>query len=295
MRGKSAVGIGKKYGLGNAEDGHRRREFAFPYRRKIVLGTYSKGAAGAAAGQRHDGDALAAIDRLPDGATCVQRLVVRVWDDDEDVSHATHGRTLVRGPVHCAYLLGLEEASFPLADMRSLDFLDGRRYIVSADTCRGCFMNEREADLPPILEPVYDDGELTVRQDAEWPVPGFMVLGVRKHLATIADLPLSLAIRVVTVMRAVRGVMRDELGLVAVQVYQEDKFVRPHFHFWMLPLWPGVMREHDINPRIYESNITRYLEIFRFAAAEDEIQRCAGIIRRCLPYRLAEEARIPPR
>jgi diadenosine tetraphosphate (Ap4A) HIT family hydrolase len=170
--------------------------------------------------------------------------------------------------------------------MRALDFLDGRRYIVHANVCRGCFMNEREVDLPAVLQPVYDDGELTVRQDAEWPVPGFMVVAVRPHLATIADLPLKLALKTVTVVRAVRAVMRDDLGLAAVHIYQEDKFVRPHFHAWMLPLWPAMLREHDINPRIYESNIVEYLRLFSFPAAESEINRCATAIREGLDARL---------
>jgi len=173
--------------------------------------------------------------------------------------------------------------------MRSLDFLDGRRRIVRADTCRGCYMNEHEADLPSAIRPVYDDGELTVRQDAEWAVPGFMILGVRAHLATVADLPLPLALRAITIVRAVRAVMREELGLAAVQMYQEDKHVRPHFHIWMLPLWPDVMREYGINPRIYESSIPSYLKLFRFEAAQAEIIRCADVIRTALPRRLQED------
>lgn len=171
--------------------------------------------------------------------------------------------------------------------MRALDFLDGRRHIVRANLCRGCFMNENEGDLPSILRPVYDDGELTVRQDAEWPVPGFMVVGVRPHLATIADLPLELALRTMTVMRAVRTIMRDDLKLAAVQTYQEDKFVRPHFHVWMLPLWPEVLRQHGINPRIYESNIAEYIRLFSFPAMEAEITRCATVIREGLREGLA--------
>lgn len=171
--------------------------------------------------------------------------------------------------------------------MRALDFLDGRRYIVRGNLCRGCFMNDREDDLPSVLRPVYDDGELTVRQDAEWPVPGFMVVAVRPHLATIADLPLELAVRAMTVMRAVRTIMRDDLNLVAVQTYQEDKFARPHFHVWMLPLWPEALRCHGINPRIYESNIAEYIRLFSFSDMEAEIARCATVIREGLSEGLA--------
>jgi hypothetical protein len=73
--------------------------------------------------------------------------------------------------------------------------------------------------------------------------------------------------------------MREVLGLHAVQMYQEEKLARPHFHLWMLPLWPDVMAEHDINPRIYESNITEYMSKFDLASSEHLIRDCSARLR----------------
>lgn len=148
------------------------------------------------------------------------------------------------------------------AGFRSLDFLDGTSLVVPEETCRGCLMNELEGRMPDLLNPVFDDGLITVRQDAEWAVPGFMVIGLRPHLGAIDQLPLEVVHRIGTITYFVRRAMREALGPIAVQMYQEEKLDRPHFHIWMLPLWPEVMHDHGINPRIYESNIAEYLGIF---------------------------------
>ncbi|SFD77976.1 hypothetical protein SAMN05421773_13013 [Streptomyces aidingensis] len=140
-------------------------------------------------------------------------------------------------------------------------------------------MNSREPELPSILSPVFDDGIITVRQDAEWAVPGFMVVGVRPHIGALDEMELALVERIGRVTHSVRRAMRERLGLTAVQMYQEEKLERPHFHLWMLPLWPDVMARHSINPRIYESNILRYLTLFDFESSKAAIHRCADEVR----------------
>ena len=162
---------------------------------------------------------------------------------------------------------------------RYLDFLGGPSRLVSEDTCRGCFMNLTERQLPDILAPVYDDGVITVRQDAEWAVPGFMVVGVRPHIGALDEMELPLVERIGRVTHFVRRAMRERLGLAAVQMYQEEKLDRPHFHVWMLPLWPDVMAEHGINPRIYESNVAQYLTLFTLDSRETAIRRCTADVR----------------
>ncbi|MGW4891071.1 hypothetical protein ACWEQL_02210 [Kitasatospora sp. NPDC004240] len=167
----------------------------------------------------------------------------------------------------------------PPSGYRYLDFLGGASRLVREDTCRGCFMNLAEQELPDILAPVYDDGVITVRQDAEWAVPGFMIVGVRPHIGALDEMELPLVERLGRVTHFVRRAMREQLGLAAVQMYQEEKLDRPHFHVWMLPLWPDTMAAHSINPRIYESNIARYLTLFTLESHEAEIRRCADEVR----------------
>lgn len=157
---------------------------------------------------------------------------------------------------------------------KTLDFIGGVNFTVEEGTCRGCFMNDHERQLPAILSPILDDGHFTVRQDAEWPVPGFLVVAVRQHIGTIADLDLESVRRLGILLHFVRRGMREALGLRSVQIYQEDKLVNAHLHFWLLPLWPNVIERHAINPRIYESNLRKYLELFSYEVERDGIRRC---------------------
>src|SRR5205807_458107 len=140
--------------------------------------------------------------------------------------------------------------------------------------CRGCFMNENEHLLPEILDPVIDGAGITVGQDAEWPVPGFMVVAVREHIGSMGEFDLDTVRRIGLVTHAVRKGMSEQLGLATVHMYQEEKRERPHFHFWLLPLWPDVLTRTGINPRIYDSNIAEYLTWFSFNQEKERIRRC---------------------
>lgn len=173
---------------------------------------------------------------------------------------------------------------------RALDFLDGPTLTVPVDTCRGCLMNERETTLPELLSPIFDDGCVTVRQDAEWAVPGFMVVGVRPHTGALDQMSVDVAERLARITRRVRQGMRDALGLQTVQMYQEEKLRRAHYHLWMLPLWPEVVATHEINPRIYESNIARYLSLFSMATHGDQVRGCVREMREYLDSEASQRA-----
>jgi len=169
-----------------------------------------------------------------------------------------------------------------MANTRTLDFLDGTHFIVEKDTCRGCFINNVKHPLSELLEPVLEDKAITVRQDAEWPVPGFYIIGLRDHIGTFADIDLKMLQRISIVLHVVRKAMREALGIANVHMFQEEKFVNAHLHIWLLPLWPQVMADHAINPRIYESNIMEYIQLFSFAQEEESIRQCNMALKRYL-------------
>jgi diadenosine tetraphosphate (Ap4A) HIT family hydrolase/LmbE family N-acetylglucosaminyl deacetylase len=187
------------------------------------------------------------------------------------------GIALLRNPYVHGFEVGWTLAAHgvpraqPPPGTRELRFLDGTAYRVDEDLCRGCFMNEHEHELPLTIRPVYDDGTFVVRQDAEWPVPGFYIVSTREHVGSIADLDETRFARFFVVLRAVRRAMQSQLGIARVQMYHEEKIARPHLHVWLLPLWPAVMHAHSINPRVYEGSIKDYIDLFSYADAERTI------------------------
>jgi diadenosine tetraphosphate (Ap4A) HIT family hydrolase len=246
------------------------------------------------------GELRPSVTRLSAAQAAAKLAVMRLYRTQFAAIDA-QGIGLLRNP----YVHGVEVAwsltpacvppAGPPAPLRELRFLDGSAYPVEEDLCRGCFMNEHEPELPRAIRPVYDDGAVVVRQDAEWPVPGFYIVSTRAHVGSIGELDDEQFARFFAVLRAVRHAMRAHLGIARVQMYHEEKIARPHLHVWLLPLWPDVMRANTINPRVYEGNIKEYLNLFSFREAAATILAYNQVMARTLGEQLRPARRAPGR
>ena len=90
--------------------------------------------------------------------------------------------------------------------------LDGSSYKVPADTCRGCWMNENPNKLPKEISPIWQDEDIIIRQDIEWPIPAFFIVSLRKHISSIADLPPEVSAKLFKMITLVRKGMKDVFG-----------------------------------------------------------------------------------
>jgi diadenosine tetraphosphate (Ap4A) HIT family hydrolase len=161
-------------------------------------------------------------------------------------------------------------------------FLDGAQFEVPDAACRGCFMNAHDADLPSEIAPIVQNELIIVRQDAEWPIPGFYIVSLRPHVGSIADVDPEVAAALGVCVHFVRKAMRDQLGIGRAQTYHEEKIIGPHYHVWLLPLWQEVMDRHAIQPKIYDLNIRTYIDLFKYDACKDQIAACNRIMRETL-------------
>lgn len=155
-------------------------------------------------------------------------------------------------------------------DMKQYSFLDESTIWVDDSVCRGCFL-ETTSDLPCELEPIAYNEEIIIRQDAECAVPGFYIVSTRKHINSIADMPHELAAMLGVVIQVVRQGQREVLGIDRVHIYLEEKIINPHFHVWLLPLYPEIMKENDIEPKIWNNTIKRYLDLFLYSENREKI------------------------
>ena len=163
--------------------------------------------------------------------------------------------------------------------MKVFRFLDGSSYEVRDDACRGCFMHSHESELSHLLSPLVQTESVEVRQDAEWPIPGFYIVSLRKHIGTIADVSAPVAAELWRWVYVVRLGMKEVLGIDRAQIYSEEKIVAPHFHVWLLPLWPNVSASSGIYPKIYEANVKDYIDLFRFESEAQRIENCNSLLR----------------
>ena len=62
----------------------------------------------------------------------------------------------------------------------------------------------------------------------------------------------------------------------------EEKWVEPHVHVWMLPLWQDVMQRNNIDPKIWNSNILEYIQLSTYEENKMTIRRFNDILKKHL-------------
>lgn len=62
----------------------------------------------------------------------------------------------------------------------------------------------------------------------------------------------------------------------------EEKWVEPHMHVWLLPLWQDVMQRNNIDPKIWNSNILEYIQLFTYDENKMTIRRFNDILKKHL-------------
>lgn len=163
----------------------------------------------------------------------------------------------------------------PPDGQRFLDFFGGplghRVYVVPSGLSRSEFMSAHPDLLHPSLEPVYDHGGITVRQDPTWPVPGFFVVVPDDPFHSIDEMPPSLHLRMSNVVRQLRYGVRHVLGIGCVHHnYVEKESDAFRVHEWMVPLYPEALRRMSLTSsdpqRAFQ--LGPYLAQFRFPEQE---------------------------
>lgn len=164
---------------------------------------------------------------------------------------------------------------------RLVRFLDGSEHLTADNGCRGCLMRRLADALPGLIAPLYDDGEVLVQQDAEWPVPGFMVAATVRHYESLDVMPVTTAQRLMLVMQRTRAAMRAHLDVRRVHIYWEEQLGASHVCVRLLPIWEDRMHASK-PPRMSFSNIQEYLNSFTVQADAAAIKRCNEVLRRAL-------------
>lgn len=163
-------------------------------------------------------------------------------------------------------------------------FLDGSSFEVIGEICRGCYLEKNVEVLPEIFRPVVSNRRFAIRQDAEFPVPGFYILSLRDHVNSLADVDEETAEQIGVCTFILRKAMRELFSIERAHIYIEEKSNDPHYHTWLLPIWSDIKIKHNIEPRIWESNIKQYLELFDY---EDEREKIKDFNSRLRNYLLA--------
>lgn len=158
--------------------------------------------------------------------------------------------------------------------MKKFKQLDGTEIEVEDNQCRGCWMNENPNMIPTLAKPIIENKNIIVRQDVEFPVPGFFIVSIRQHIGSIAELSEETYEEFSKTLYYVRKGLKEVMNVKKAQIYHEEKLTSSHIHFWVLPLWEEKLKGKLKNPRIYDGTIIDYLKSFELSIYQNKIKQC---------------------
>jgi len=105
---------------------------------------------------------------------------------------------------------------------------------IYSEGCPGC---SRVEPQPTGLDVVLETKYFRVHQDYALPIPGMMVVEVKRHVKSVMEFTANESDEFVSVLIRTRKAMK-EAGVIEANLVQEEK--SSHFHAWWLPIYPWM-------------------------------------------------------
>lgn len=97
--------------------------------------------------------------------------------------------------------------------------------------CMGCAVVDGTIDLPG--GKAYESDSIILATDPAIPIPGFLVINIKRHIKSFSELTKEERHEVADVIAAAEKALRD-LGISQeITIVQEER--APHFHVWIFP------------------------------------------------------------
>lgn len=146
-------------------------------------------------------------------------------------------------------------------------------FLGDSSISRGEFVLSHEDEIDESLKPVYSDGQIIVRQDARYAIPGFYIVSPKStRYRSIDEMPQDLFEKcMLTVRNVKKGLLAS--GIDRSHIYNDEKYKNPiSVHFWVLPIHEAYIERYHLNPTIYSKDIWTYLDVFpRYSETKQQI------------------------
>ncbi len=159
-------------------------------------------------------------------------------------------------------------------EMKEFNFLDGTT-IKTKERCRGCFLKNNK--INKYLDPIFENEQIIVSQDMEYPVPAFYIISSTKHISSIEQMDKDMRYNISEMIYIIRKGLQEKFNIKNVTIIQEEKDIDSHFHIWILPIWEKILKSDK--PRIVEENILEYMQLFDFKVTSSKIIECNNIMK----------------
>jgi diadenosine tetraphosphate (Ap4A) HIT family hydrolase len=109
-------------------------------------------------------------------------------------------------------------------------------------TCMGCAI--ADGSLRPPGGFIKTGTYFCVHQDPLIPLPGFLVIGARRHIRTLAEMGADEYAEFAALLRETESAIRAVTGVEHLTLVQEEHSV--HFHHWFFPWTAAVMAHYGL-------------------------------------------------
>ena len=106
--------------------------------------------------------------------------------------------------------------------------------------CIGCTITEAGKDVSGYI---IETDLFHAHQDYENPISGFVVLSTKRHIKSFDEFTDEEAAEFIVLVRKIRKVQREVLGIETVYFIQEEDTIGSHFHLWFLPRYDWMNDE----------------------------------------------------
>lgn len=140
--------------------------------------------------------------------------------------------------------------------------------------CMGCDIAEHRM-LPPGGY-VYEDNFINVSADPEIPIPGFMVLGINKHIKSLNELSKEERYQIIDILNLTITKIKECKISDEVLLIQEER--ANHFHIWVVPTYDWM--------KVFNKNVRNIDKIIEYAKTnyndkvKDNILQCVEILKK---------------
>ncbi|MDR0473473.1 MAG: HIT domain-containing protein [Treponema sp.] len=111
--------------------------------------------------------------------------------------------------------------------METVDIL-GRKWQIN---CMGCSIANGEMEVPGGI--IYETENFIVHQDPNNPIPGFMIIGPKRHIKNISQFTQDEMNEFSQILYKTRYALSSFEDIDYCTLIQEEH--SPHFHLWLLP------------------------------------------------------------
>ncbi|MBQ6546698.1 MAG: hypothetical protein IJL74_01715 [Bacilli bacterium] len=147
-------------------------------------------------------------------------------------------------------------------------------FLESRSLSRAQFMKKYENEVDICHKPIYEDENLIIRQDAQYPLPGFYIIATKTGKRTIADIDTNLYQKGMEYAFLIKTILQESFKIKKVYIYYDEHYHKPSsVHFWVMPIYEDVLNENNLKATIFSNDIWKYLDLFEFKDTKEEIYK----------------------